>query len=497
MESSANHYRVEPDLKYAGVPLKNAAFTYRRSQIVGPQKLGKGPWAASVTAFEAVGPCEFAGHAVGGERYVCGDHGCSCPFSYEYQTGEPMGQTRTTSLIQLLATSEDQVDNIYRPLQAMVRLGPLGEQMLVREGFIRLPNDGRIDVVTAAANSKLGAPINFAVMDETGLYTARNRLLKVAQTMGRNLSGMGGRSVETTNAWDPMEASRAQQTMESRRDDIYRFYRKPPVDLSYRNKRERHKIHEYVYAGAPWVDLKSIEAEAAELLETDPTQAERFFGNRMVQGLGSFMQETLWDATEIDLVPESGHVTGGFDGSRSGDWTAIRLETITGHRFTPTYGPDKRPAFWNPADWPDGRIPRGEVDAAFQEIFARYDVARFYIDPRHWETQADRWADMFGADRVILWPTNKIERMFQALSRFIEDSHEGITTHDADPTARIHALNARKVAKPGDKYVIGKPSENQKIDILMADILAHEAAADMRVSGWSESKESTYFRLPR
>lgn len=132
-----------------------------------------------------------------------------------------------------------------------------------------------------------------------------------------------------------------------------------------------------------------------------------------------------------------------------------------------------------------------------QEAFAKFDVARFYIDPRHWETQADRWADMFGADRVILWPTNKIERMFQALSRFIEDSHEGITTHDADPTARIHALNARRIAKPGDKYVIGKPSESQKIDILMADILAHEAAADMRVSGWAESRESTYFRLPR
>jgi hypothetical protein len=34
----------------------------------------------------------------------------------------------------------------------------------------------------------------------------------------------------------------------------------------------------------PWVDLDAIEAEAAELLETDPAQAERFFGNRIVAG---------------------------------------------------------------------------------------------------------------------------------------------------------------------------------------------------------------------
>lgn len=298
LEAAVNHYRVKPDLIFQPErPILAPAFEYRRSQVVGPQKLGKGPWAASVTAFEAVGPCLFGGYAEGGERYHCTDNGCPCDFEYEYLPGEPMGLRRPTSLIQLLATSEDQVDNIYRPLQAMIRRGPLGDQMLVREGFIRLPNDGRVDVVTASANSKLGAPINFAVMDETGLYTARNRLLKVAQTMGRNLSGMGGRSIETTNAWDPMDDSRAQQTHQSRRKDVYKFYRKPPVTLSYKNKRERRKIHEYVYAGAPWVDLDAIEAEAAELLETDPAQAERFFGNRLVQGLGSYMTEALWDGS--------------------------------------------------------------------------------------------------------------------------------------------------------------------------------------------------------
>jgi hypothetical protein len=46
-------------------------------------------------------------------------------------------------------------------------------------------------------------------------------------------------------------------------------------------------------------------------------------------------------------------------------------------------------------------------------------------------------------------------------------------------------MAARMVAKPGDKFVLGKPSENQKIDISMADILAHEAACDMRQLGWS------------
>lgn len=495
---TVNHYRVRPGITFtADRPLQAQAFHYRRSLVVGPQKTGKGPWSAAVTSFEAVGPCLFAGWARGGEVYRCEDDGCGCGFVFVYEPGDPMGMVRPTTLAQLLATSEDQVDNVYRPLQTMIRRGPLSERMLVREGFIRLPNDGRIDPVTAAANSKLGNPINWAVMDESGLYTARNRLLKVSQTMRRGLAGMGGRSIETTNPWDPMENSQAQQTFEARVPDVFRFYRKPPTDLSYRNKRERRKIHEYVYAGSPWVDLNAIEAEAAELLETDPAQAERFFGNRLVQGLGSYMQEPLWDASaSVRPEPPRGtRVALGFDGSRSGDWSALRAETVDGYRFTPTYGPDDRPTFWAPEEW-GGRIPRGEVNAAVAELFDRYQVARFYVDPRHWETQADAWELEYGDDVVVQWPTNQIGRMHAALVRFLEDTVELATTHDGDETAKLHALAARKLAKQGDKYIIGKPAETQKIDILMADVLAHEAAADQRAEGWVEAGP-TYFRLPR
>ncbi|MGC5220745.1 hypothetical protein, partial [Escherichia coli] len=86
-------------------PVGAPAFQYRRSQVVGPQKTGKSPWAASLIPFEAVGPCIFAGWAVGGERYRCVDHGCGCGFVYAYDAGEPMGIPRPVSRIQLLATA--------------------------------------------------------------------------------------------------------------------------------------------------------------------------------------------------------------------------------------------------------------------------------------------------------------------------------------------------------------------------------------------------------
>ena len=74
-----------------------------------------------------------------------------------------------------------------------------------------------------------------------------------------------------------------------------------------------------------------------------------------------------------------------------------------------------------------------------------------------------------------------------ALVRYREDSAELLITHDDDPAYRAHALAARKVAKPGDKFILGKPSEHQKIDILMADVLAYEAAADARAAGWTDT----------
>lgn len=481
LRCAVGHYAIHPGAKSDPTKL-NDPFVHRRSVIVGPQKSGKSPFGAAVVLNEAVGPSLFAGFAGKDDGYACTDHGCGCGWEYAYERGEAMGLPREQALIGLMATAEDQVDNVYAPLQEFVRGGPLGDIVKVREGFMRLPNAGRIDVMTAAAKSKLGKPLTFLLGDESGIYTGT--ILKAWQTSRRGIAGTQGRSMELTNPWDPMENSAAQIAFESRRNDIFRYYRKPPADLSYGNRVDRHKIHTYVYAESPWVNVKDIDAEAAELVETDPTQAERFFGNRLVQGLGSYLPEALYDAGELVREVAPGEtICLGFDGSRSGDWSALRAETIDGHRFTPTYGPDDRPTYWNPAEWPEGRIPRGEVDSAVREMFMRYDVQRMYVDPLHWETQADAWADEFGAEKVTLWFTNRIAIMFATLVRYLEDCAEGLTTHDADPAARAHALNARKVAKAGDKYVIGKPSEHQKIDILMADVLAHEAASDVRATG--------------
>src|SRR5690606_31673785 len=163
------------------------------------------------------------------------------------QSGEPKGMRHPSPLIQLTATSQEQVDNVYRPLVTMIHLGPLKQLLRPRENFIRIVGDSddpdmdRIDAVTSSAMSRLGNPISFALHDESGLYTAANKMRKVAETQRRGAAGMGGRTMETTNPWDPAEQSVAQTTFESPSEDVFKFYRQPPPNLSFRNKRERRQ----------------------------------------------------------------------------------------------------------------------------------------------------------------------------------------------------------------------------------------------------------------
>jgi hypothetical protein len=498
LEYLGNFYLVRADARWVpDDPVLAPAFVYRRGLLVDPQKKGKGPLSAAHICVEGVGPALFAGWAGRDDGYVCADHGCGCGWEYPYEPGEPMGMPWPTPLIQVTALSEEQTDNIYGALRPMIDLGPLSD-LIPRTGeeFIRLPGGGRIDTVTSSAQSRLGQRITFAPQDEVGLWTLVNKMVKVADTQYRGLAGMGGRASLTTNAWDPAEASVAQMQFESQAKDVYRQFRQPPANLSYRNKVERRKIHRIVYGEAlkdrgGHVDLDSIEAEAADLLERDPGQAERFFGNRIVYGAGGYLDGDLWDARswvavhgEPRIVLPGTAVVGGFDGSDTDDWTTIRLQTEDGYQFTPTYGPDRRPCIWNPAEH-GGQVPRLEVAAAVEEIFETFLVGRFYYDPPGWKSEGQDWESRYGEKVVIRWETYRLTQMHAAALRLHTDVVKADTgfSHDGDKQIAIMIRNTRKLARPGMRYVLGKPSQAQKIDGTVSSILANEAAGDVTAAG--------------
>lgn len=461
------HYRLLPD---ATEDQWQAAWAYRRSQLVRPQKWGKGPLTAAMTCAEAVAPVRFAGWDA---------------------DGEPVGRPWVTPWIQITATSEDQTDNIWRSLVPMIELGPLAD-LIPDTGATRInvPGGGLIEPVTNSGRARLGQRITFAPQDETHCWLEANGGWKLAETQRRNLSGTGGRAVETTNGWDPSEQSVAQRTSESKVKDVYRDHRMPPRP-SLKNKAERRRALRFAYgdsmtrpAGSsiqPWVNMDRIDAEAVEIAEKDEGQAIRFYWNIPDAGSGSWMDGDKWDARKKPtMVPAGTAVVMALDGSDVDDWTAIRCETRDGHQFTPTYGPDKLPCVWNPADHA-GQVPRLEVRAAFDEIMSTFSVVRAYIDPPYWETEADEFAEKYGEKRVVRWETYRAVQMHAACERLLTDVVKADSgfSHDGCQHAALHMRNARKAARPSNRYVLKKASPGQKIDVCVTSIICHEAAGDV------------------
>ncbi|NBE80324.1 hypothetical protein [Micromonospora rubida] len=495
-----NHYRVREDAEWQPEnPLLSTAFVHRWSQIIAPQKTGKGPWSACGVALEAAGPALFAGWAGKGDGWACSDHGCGCGWEYDYRPGEPMGMRWPTPLIQITAFAEDQTENIYRPLRSMIRQGPLSDLLKVGEKFTRIVDveEGRIDVVTSSAQARLGAPVTYVPQDETGIWTKENKMVSVADTQRRGLAGMQGRGQETTNGYDPTQKSVAQMTHQSKAKDEFRFHRPPPANLKYETRAHRRKIHEYVYRGSRHVRIETIDADAERLIaKGELAQAERFFGNRNAAGSGVWLDAAKWKRrAKRREVPDGTPIVLGFDGSDLDDWTALRAETQDGYQFTPTYGPDgaKLPTIWNPADW-GGQVPRLEVKAALAELMTRFVVVRAYMDPPYWTTEIDEAAAEYGERRVVRWATARPVQMQAAADRLHTDvtKAESTFTHDGCEITAAHIGAAVKEPRPGRRYKLAKPEDGRKIDVAVTSILAHEAAGDVTAAGlWPEPEVSS------
>jgi hypothetical protein len=511
-----NFYRVRPDARVGQLA---PAFFYRRSQIVLPQKAGKAPYSAAHICVEGVGPALFAGWAEGGEVWDCRDHGCGCGWVYEYRPREPMAVAWPTPLIQVTATSEEQTDNVYDALRPMIDKGPLTDLIpKTGEEFIRLPNGGRIDVVTSNATSRLGQRVTFVPQDEVGLW-ASPQMLKIGAVQRRGLAGMGGRAEETTNAWDPSEHSVAQQTAESRRPDIFRLHPEPPISLSYTNKAERRKIHRQVYRGCHWVDLDAIEAEAMEIIEHDPVQAERFFGNRAVAGGGkAFDVEVFAQLAVPDGIPAGRVATLGFDGALFFDSTGlVATDVETGRQVVVGFW-ERPPDIADDEEW---EVPISEVNEAVAFAFDYWDVWRLYGDPPHYREDLSRWAGLYGDKRVIEWWTNANKQMGYALREYrtsmrtaalshapLNDSpeaqgaHKAFMAHVGNAVKRPTKIRVEEQSDDGETkqtaqflWTIRKESQKsrKRIDLAMAGCLSWRARQDALRSG-ALNPEPTYAR---
>jgi hypothetical protein len=445
-------------------------FVYRRGgQLIRPQKWGKGPFSAAIICAEAMAPVVPV---------------------LEY--GKFRVRKWPKPWIQVTAVSEDQTVNVFSALIPMIALGPLAAQIPdAGLGRINLPSRGWIEPVTASGRSRLGQRVTFTVQDETHSWLQSNGGWTLADNQRRNLAGMGGRFLETTNAFDPVEQSVAQRTFEAKApgtliDDA------PAPSGSVRVRDERDEVLTAVYRDAladrgGWVDRERIHAEIEALLEHDPAQAERYFLNRKLASEGAAVDIEHFKTLVSKHKPaQHSVVVIGVDGARREDALAI-IATDVKTGFMWPLGIWERPQ----GAGDDYEHPPNEVDGAMQEAFDRFNVWRVYIDDQWIDHLVELWANRWGDKRIKAWHTNRQQQIAWAVREFEQAIGAGDVSHDGSPVFVEHVRNARKraltVRDDHERFMhtLSKDSirSPRKIDAAMAAVLSWKARGDAIESG--------------
>lgn len=444
--------------------------SYYGAQLRRSQKWGKDPFGGAILLAEALGPARFDGWDA---------------------DGEPVGAPYPTPYIPCLGTSEEQVDNTYRPLLAMIRGGPLVDLpgMDAGETRVNLPSGGQVEPVTASARARLGQRMTFATLTETHLWTPP-LYRRLAGAVKRNIAGMDGRWLELTNAWDPTEASEAQVTAETGNPRVCLDTVVPRRvdDLDDEDALYRELLRQYgdsAQERGGWVNIRGRimhEVRSKAHFEAD---RRRFFLNEIVVGESAFVDPVRWDRLKRPEHLQAGEVIAlGFDGSKYRDATAlIASRHSDGQLFTLR--------IWErPDDVDEWRVPSVEVDQLVKDVFEAYRVSVMFADPYRWQDYLDAWSALW-PDRVVEFPTNVEQRMDKAIERFTTAfTDEGGITHDGNETLARHCKDtvvvkgSRKKPRPGEDTLLqthylklAKRGDGMLIDGAVASVLAHEARA--------------------
>jgi phage terminase large subunit-like protein len=178
-----------------------------------------------------------------------------------------------------------------------------------------------------------------------------------------------------------------------------------------------------------------------------------------------------WDerATGVGAPPPGTRIWIGFDGSYSGDSTALVGCTDEGHLFVI--------GCWENPGRKGWRVPRRDVEQTVTEAMDTWKVVELACDPPYWQREIAEWGARW-PDQVVEFPTFSRARMAPACTGFYAAVMDGKLSHDGDSRMARHIANCVVKASPMGDYVTKADKDSPaKIDLAVAAILAYSRAS--------------------
>lgn len=486
--------------------------------------LSKSPILAALACVEAMAPIVPAGWD-----------------AYGQPVGRPWADIRTPN-VHIAAVSEEQTKNTWDPLLEMLREGPVLDEypgVEPLDTMVNLPK-GKILQRTASARTIKGAKPVFSVLDQTEEWVPSNGGIRLAGVMRSNAAKIGGRTLESPNAYIPGEGSVAEESAafaaairegRARDEGLLYDHREAPPDtsLTERDTPAEFGDDEHHYVGLidglrvsygdssahpggcvihqPPCPPGHVELEPLVATIWDPAQDVQMsrsdFLNQITHASDSWVTFPQWkDCFGLDCAVGVGDIVVlGFDGSRGRNRGKADATALIGCRVEDGYvfqiGIWEQPSGPAGRDWAPNPI---EIDAAVRRAFETWTVVGFYADPSGWTEYVARWEAAFGrklkvkasqANPISAWPRGKDSRVVEYIERFRQAVANKEVRHDGASALMRHVLNARK-RSTRTGYLLYKafPDSPDKIDGAYAAVMAWKARLDA-IAGGALTKKRT------
>jgi phage terminase large subunit-like protein len=369
----------------------------------------------------------------------------------------------------VVASDERQAGHVLRAALRMIELDPrLDEQVHVYTDRIVVPHTGsELRVLPADVGALQGWDPTLMIVDELHVVT-EEVWEAVSSASGKRESSL---TLAISTPSDSIESVMFKLVEYGREGTDPSFYFKE-------------------YAAPAGCDLtdeaawKIANPALGDFLQIDALRAmsrtvrePAFRRYRLGQWVGSedtWLKFGVWDALadETREVPDGTRIVIGFDGSTSGDSTALVAATVEEQPHLFVLGT------WNhPGDSSDWKVPRDEVRAAVEDAFDRFDVVEMAADPWGWQSELQAWAKEYGEKRVIEYNTGFRKRMAPATDLLYQAIQDKRVTHDGDAVLRAHVSNAQAVTTAqGDVLQKDERKRKRRIDAAIAAVVAHDRA---------------------